>query len=117
VETQKGVLLEVQGRRSAFHSVVRFASLTAAQAEHARLKLEHEQLRADQDSILGLVNALDMPFWLRDDEGHLKWVNRAYAQAVEAENPEAAAREDRELLPTAARTAMDRHHLQEKVFQ
>lgn len=117
VETQKGVLLEVQGRRSAFHSVVRFASLTAAQAEHARLKLEHEQLRADQDSILGLVNALDMPFWLRDDEGHLKWVNRAYAQAVEAENPEAAAREDRELLPTAARTAIDRHHLQEKVFQ
>lgn len=117
VETQKGVLLEVQGRKSALHSMIRFVSLTAAQTEHARLKLEHEQIVADHQSILGLVNALDMPFWLRDEQGRLKWVNVAYARAVEAESAKSAARESREFLPTAARAALHHHHLNEPVFR
>ncbi|MCT8989169.1 PAS-domain containing protein [Chelativorans sp. SCAU2101] len=117
VETQKGILLEVQGRKSALHSVIRFVSLTAAQTEHARLKLEHERIVADYQGILGLINALDMPFWLRDERGQLKWVNAAYARAVEAESAEAATRESREFLPTAARAALQRHHLNEPVFR
>ncbi|WP_309086141.1 ATP-binding protein [Chelativorans sp.] len=117
VETRKGPLLEVQGRKSALHSVIRFVSLSAIQAEHARLKLDHQRLRVDHDSILGLLNALDMPFWLRDEAGRLKWVNAAYARAVEADDLGTAVREGRELLPTSARTALEQHHRDKPVFR
>ncbi|MFC6489109.1 ATP-binding protein [Nitratireductor sp. GCM10026969] len=115
-ETRAGILLEVQGRKSALHAVIRFSSLSAAQAEHARLKLAHERLKDDHANLLGLVNALDMPFWLRDEEGRLKWVNAAYARAVEAD-PEQAVREIRELLPTPVRTALQEHHRHDGVYR
>ena len=117
VETQRGMVLEVQGRKSALHVVVRFVALSAIRADHGRLKLKHQRLRADHDNVLALVDALDLPFWLRDEDGRLKWVNAAYARAVEAADGEAAVREERELLPTAARATVQQHHLREPVFR
>nr|WP_274423495.1 PAS domain-containing sensor histidine kinase [Chelativorans sp. YIM 93263] len=116
LETRDGVLLEVQGRKSALHSVVRFLALSAVQAEHARLKLDHERLRIESDSIRGLIDSLNMPFWLRDEAGRLKWVNKAYARAVDANEAVVAVRDGRELLPTDARSAMARRHLDEPVL-
>jgi len=117
VETREGLLFEVQGRKSALHSIVRFLSLSVVQAENARLKLDHQRLQADYESILGLINALDMPFWLRDEAGKLKWVNSAYARAVETEDPLAATAEGRELLPSSARAAMTQRHQEAAVFR
>lgn len=103
VETSSGALLEVQGRRSALHSVLRFSSFSALQDEHARLKLEIERLRADHENLLALADELKMPLWLRDEKGKLRWVNKAYAQAVEAATPQVAVSDGRELLPAATR--------------
>jgi len=105
-ETNAGTLLEIQGRRSALHSVLRFSSFSAFQSEHARLKLEIERLREDHENLLSLVNELETPLWLRDENGRLRWVNRAYARAVEATAPESAVDEGRELLPSAASEAL-----------
>ena len=63
---------------------MRFLSLSETQRIQARLKLENQRLAADYDNMLGLIDALDMPFWMRAADGRLKWVNRAYAAAVEA---------------------------------
>ena len=46
-----------------------------------------------------------MPFWLRGADGRLKWVNRAYAGAVEAATPQAALRDGKEFLGSQARDA------------
>jgi signal transduction histidine kinase len=116
VETQNGTLLETRGRRPGNQAIVRFTSLSEAQAEHARLKLEHQQLLADHETFMGLIEALPMPLWLRAPEGKLKWVNRAYAGAVEAPDPAAAIREGREMLGTQAREAMHLSHLAHPVF-
>ncbi|TJW23185.1 MAG: hypothetical protein E5X59_41095, partial [Mesorhizobium sp.] len=80
------------------HVVVRFVSLSETQRSEARLKIENQRLAADYDTMLGLLNALSMPAWLRTANGRLKWVNRAYAKAVEAENAEAAVRDAKEFL-------------------
>jgi hypothetical protein len=69
VETQNGTLLEVHGRRPGSQAIVRFTSLSEAQAEHARLKLEHQQLLADHETFMGLIESLPMPLWLRAAEG------------------------------------------------
>ncbi|WP_173935070.1 PAS domain-containing sensor histidine kinase [Chelativorans sp. Marseille-P2723] len=116
IETQKGGLLEVQGRRSGIYSVVRFVSLTASQAENARVKLEYQRLLADQENVRKLLDSLEMPFWLRDAGGRLKWVNTAYARAVEAEDAQSAIRDGRELLTSAARAVLQEHHLRDPIY-
>ncbi len=116
-EAHNGAPLEVQGRKSAAHVVVRFRSLSEAQRLQARLKLENQRLAVDQENMLGLIDALDMPFWLRHADGSLKWVNRAFARAVEADGPEAAIREGRELLGTQALETIGRQHLSKPVFR
>ena len=116
VETQSGGFLEVQGRRPTGHAVVRFLSLTRSQTEHARLQLAHQQLLGEHELLVGLVNALDMPFWLRSAEGNLRWVNNAYVNAVEAPDAGTAVSEAREFLGTQGREAIERHHLAHPVF-
>jgi signal transduction histidine kinase len=116
VETQGGGFLEVQGRRPTGHAVVRFLSLTRSQTEHARLQVAHQQLLGEHALLVGLVNSLGMPFWLRSPEGKLSWVNKAYVSAVDAPSAETAVNEGREFLGTQAREAIVRHHLAQPVF-
>ena len=117
VESHKSAPLEVQGRKTAAHVLVRFVSLSETQRLTARLKLENQRLASDHETILGLVDALKMPFWVRDADGRLKWVNRAFAEAVEAESATVAVRDDKEFLGSQAREAIVRHHAGQPVFE
>jgi len=110
IEGQNGAPLEVRGRKTPTHAIVRFLSLSDTQRAEARLKLENQRLTAEQDTLLGLLDAIDMPFWLRDGDGRLKMVNRAYAQAVEADGAETAVREGKEFLGSQAREAIAKQH-------
>jgi signal transduction histidine kinase len=116
VEAHNGAPLEVQGRKSAAHVIVRFLSLSENQRMLARLRLDNQRLVENHETMLGLVDALNMPFWIRAKDGRLRWVNRAYATAVEAADPDAAVREGKELLGTQAREAIDRQHQSNPVF-
>lgn len=116
-ETQHGSLLEVHGRVSGSTSVVRFVSLSDAQNAHARLKAEHASLLAEYDSVRGLIDALPMPFWLREGDGRLRWVNTAYAAAVEAAGPAEAVHDARELLGTPARETIAQHNVDHRVYE
>lgn len=115
VETMRGTVLEAQGRAVASHVAVRFVSLSQERRDHAALKLAHQRLAAGNDSLRGLLDALDMPVWLRDGEGGLAWVNHAYAAAVEAASPAIAVGEGREFLGTAARGQVAHGHLSSPV--
>lgn len=116
VESQIGAPLEVQGRKSAQHVMVRFVSLSEAQRGGARLKIDNQRLSADHDIMLGLIDALKMPFWLRAADGRLRWVNRAFAEAVEAPDGEAVLREGKEFLGGQAREAIAGQHKISPVF-
>ena len=117
VETLSGGVLEVQGRKSASHAIVRFHSLSDKQREYARLKSEHESLESEHEVLVRLINSLDMPFWLRDAAGRLQHVNPAYASAVDSASPGQSVAEGRELLGTQARENLARHHLVDPVFR
>ena len=116
IETQVGAPLEVQGRRSAAYAVLRFLSLSETQRAQARLKLENQRLQAEHEKMVGLIDALKMPFWIRSADGRLRWVNRAYAEAVEGSSVEAAIHDGREFLGTPAREAINHHHRSDPVF-
>ncbi|TGR17365.1 MULTISPECIES: PAS domain-containing sensor histidine kinase [unclassified Mesorhizobium] len=117
IESQAGAPLEVHGRKSAAHVLVRFVSLSETQRSQARLKIDNQRLAADHDTMIGLLEALKMPAWLRDEHGRLKWVNRAYADAVEAESAEAAVRDAKEFLGGQARDAIATQHKSHPVFE
>ncbi len=116
VETRRGELLEVQGRVSATHAIVRFLSVSEAQRSHADLKIAHRQQAAEYAILRGLIESLPMPFWQRSSTGEISWVNQAYADAVEAENAEMVAEEGREFLGTQARDTMSAKHAEEPIF-
>lgn len=116
VETHKGVPFEVQGRKNAQHAFLRFVSLSEAQRTQARLTLENQRLSADFDNVMGLLDAIDLPFWIRGGDGRQRWVNKAYARAVEATGSETVIAEGKELFGTGAREAMVHHHAKEPVY-
>ncbi|MCO5072394.1 MAG: ATP-binding protein [Rhizobiaceae bacterium] len=117
LESQNGAPVEVRGRKTPTHTIVRFISLSEAQRGEARLKLQNQQLTADYETVLGMLDALEMPFWVRAEDGRLKWVNRAYAEATEAGSVEDAVRDGRELLGTQARSTIAERHRSERVFE
>ena len=117
VEAQSGTLLEAQGRLSPGARVLRFSALSAAERGHARLKIEHQRLQAEHEVLLGLADALSMPIWIRDADGRLSWVNKAYAEAVEGATPHHAVQEARELLGTQSRELIARQHRAVPVFR
>jgi signal transduction histidine kinase len=117
IETMSGAPLEVQGRKTAHHVIVRFLSLSDAQRSSAHFKIENQRLSNDHEALLGLLDSLKMPAWLRGVDGRLKWVNRAYASAVEAEGPSLVLRDGKEFLGTQARDAINRQHATSPMFE
>jgi signal transduction histidine kinase len=103
VETQRGEVLEVQGRVSGGKAFARFVALNNLRAELAELKLEREQLVASIETFQALLDNMEQPVWRRDPQGKLTWVNHSYATSVDANTPDQAVREQRELLPTVTR--------------
>ena len=71
--------------------------VTAAAAVVEDLQGRLTALAADAAHARGLLDALSVPVWLRDDDLSLLAANRAYAAAVEAENPEAVVAQQIEL--------------------
>ncbi len=116
-ETQTGTPLDVQGRKGGAYSIVRFVSLSETQRSQARLTLENQRLAADHHTMMGLFDALKMPVWIRGTDGRLKWVNAAYAQAVEAEDADAVIRDGKEFLGGQAREAIGEEHRLRSVFE
>lgn len=117
IETRSGALLEVQGRYAATHSVARFVSLTEARRTLARLRYDSEQLQAEHDLLRRLIESLDTPFWRRDADGRLIWVNPAYANAVEAPTADRAVGEQREFLGGQARELIQASRLRGTCFR
>ena len=116
VETHRGQPLEVQGRRNASHAFLRFLSLSEAQRNQARLTLENQRISADFDNIMGLMDGLEMPFWMRGTDGRLRWVNRAFVRAVESDTPDTVIRESVEIFGVQARADIANRHLAAPVF-
>lgn len=117
VSTQNGSTLEVQGRQTPAFTLVRFIGLSGAQQLQAQLQLENQKLSGDYDDLLSMIEGLDMPAWIRGHDGKLKWVNNAYAHAVEATDPEAAILSSRELLGTQLREEIAVRHRSSALYR
>ena len=110
IETQGGAVLEAQGRVSGAHAFVRFVELTGTRSQLAKLELDHARVSAEFDALSVLFEQMDAPAWMRDNDGRLVMVNRAYAHAVEGTNVDSVRRHGTPLLDRAHRETAERHH-------
>ncbi|MDX2263934.1 MAG: PAS-domain containing protein [Hyphomicrobiales bacterium] len=98
VKTLQGAMIEAEGRAAGSWHYVKFRDLGGRRIEVANLMM---QLRAQSEELAlhkALLDALPLPVWLRGADGRLTWVNKAYAMAVEANDPADAVAQQAELL-------------------
>ncbi|GGE15591.1 alkaline phosphatase [Aureimonas endophytica] len=93
-----GAPVEASGRAIGTHAVVRFSALGGLREELALLREDFEAADATIATFQSLCDGLDIAIWLRDRDGRLVWVNRAYASAVDAADAQDALRRQAELL-------------------
>lgn len=110
VESQSGVMIEVQGRASGSYAFVRFNGLSGDRAALAGLEGQHTQLLQTTDTMRALLEALPFPVWLRGPSGELTWANDSYVAAIEAKSLDSAVRHNGFLLDRAARERIAKQH-------
>ncbi len=104
--TRSGTFVSATGRVAGGRPFVRFADLTGERLRHAELAERHRRLIGDVEATRALFEAMPMPVWLRSLDGSLAWVNRAYAEAVDARDCGQVRDQALELLDTAGRKAI-----------
>lgn len=98
----------VQGIRAAAHDgealadVLWMRDVTEGTTAMRRLMEQSILLTEERDRLRGLLDALPFPVWVRDGDLALRYCNRPYAEAVDAEAPEDAVERGAELTAGAA---------------
>ena len=109
--TRAGRPIEAEGRAIGGRAVLRLRDVSGIEQELLDLAARHDQLLSDVEIMRGLLDSLPAPVWVRNSDGHLVFVNSAYARAVEAENPADAVARRLELLDHPARADVARARL------
>ncbi len=104
--TRSGTHIEAVGRVAGGRPFVRFTDLTVERQTHAELADRHRRLIGDVEAMRALFEVIPMPMWLRGLDGRLGWVNRAYAEAVDATDGIKAIETGLELLDSNGRKAI-----------
>lgn len=116
VETVQGQHIEVQGRVSGHHAFVRFVPLQDIRSEKAGLVTERNRLLQALETFQNLLDIIEMPVWMRGNDGKLVWVNEAFAHATEAKNRQDAVDNGLELLGIQAREKIKSESTPERPF-
>lgn len=116
VETNRGDILEVQGRVSGGCAFARFVALGDMREKQGRLQSERDRLIGALETFQNLLDVIEMPVWMRDTDGKLVWVNEAFAQATEAKNRQDAIDNSLELLSIQSRETIKANSTPERPF-
>jgi signal transduction histidine kinase len=116
VATRRGSHVAIDGRALGGRAVMRIRDVTGDKLALAELETRHATIQQELDQLRGLLDTVPQPAWLRDGEGALVWVNRVFAQAVEADTPEAAIARKLELLDQPVRQEARAKQAQGEVF-
>ncbi|MDQ0468133.1 sensor histidine kinase [Labrys wisconsinensis] len=98
-----GAFIEAEGRAIGGRAVLRLRDVTGDRLELARLAETHRRTVEEAGVIRALIDDAPLPMWLREREGRLTWVNKAYARAVDAADEAEALGRGVELLDRPAR--------------
>ncbi len=107
LKTRAGGHLEGHGRAAGTRAVLRLKDVAGYKRELGRVIDQHLTLARDIRAGRALLDALPMPVWLKDSDGRLSWVNRAYVSAVEAQSADEVIARQFELIESRQRGALE----------
>ncbi|NWG70331.1 MAG: PAS-domain containing protein [Parvularculaceae bacterium] len=105
VVTSEGRPIEADGRVAGSQVALWLTDPAVRMAEDAGLIGKVRERTTDLHGALALLDRVPMPAWRRNADLSLAWVNRAYADAVEAASPAAALKDQLELDSGARKIA------------
>ena len=117
LRTAAGGHLEADGRAAGSRAILRMRDVAGYKRDLGLILDHQKKIARDVRSSRALLNALPSPAWLRDGNGRLTWVNKAYAAAVEAESEAEAVASQIELLESRQRRAIERTTKTAKVYE
>ncbi len=92
VRTTNNELLEADGRTAGGMATLRFRPLSGERYQITELNYDARKLGMQVQRLSAVLDSAPLPIWLRNKEGQLSWVNRAYVKAVEMPDSDAVLR-------------------------
>jgi signal transduction histidine kinase len=92
VRTLNNELLEADGRAAGGMATLRFRPLSGERRQITELNYDARKLGMQVERLSAVLDSAPLPIWLRDGDGRLSWVNRAYVKAVELPDSDAVLR-------------------------
>ncbi|XCP54510.1 ATP-binding protein [Methylocystis echinoides] len=99
-----GRYYDAEGRAVGGSAVLRIREVSGDRLELISLRERHAETQRMLAGLQALLDAAPTPVWLRDQNGRLSFVNKAYVAAVEAKDKEDAISRGVELLDREARS-------------
>jgi signal transduction histidine kinase len=99
-----GRYYDAEGRAVGGSAVLRIREVSGDRLELISLRERHAETQRMLAGLQALLDAAPAPVWLRDQNGRLSFVNKAYVAAVEAKDKEDAISRGVELLDREARS-------------
>jgi signal transduction histidine kinase len=97
VRTKTNELLEADGRAAGGMATLRFRPLSGERFQFTELSYDAHKLGMQVQRLSAVLDSAPLPIWLRDREGKLSWVNKAYVKAVEMPDSDAVLRSSTEV--------------------
>jgi signal transduction histidine kinase len=89
VRTRANELLEADGRTAGGMATLRFRPLSGERYQFTELNYDARKLGMQVQRLSAVLDSAPLPIWLRNKDGQLNWVNRAYVRAVEMPDSDA----------------------------
>lgn len=106
--TLAGKHIEIDGRSAGPCLTLKVRDITGQRLDMARVGERHRLLDAQIGALKSLLDKFPEPVWLRGPDRNLTWVNRAYAEATEADAVTRAVQEQIDILAPEDRKAAEK---------
>jgi signal transduction histidine kinase len=83
IRSLAGELLEADGRTAGGLATLKLRPLAGDRQQNFEMAFDRRKLSRQVERLSAILDSAPLPVWLRDPEGELAWVNRAYLRAVE----------------------------------
>jgi len=90
IKSAEGELLDADGRTAGGMATLSFRPLTGERRHYTELAYDTRKLGKQVERLSAILDRAPFPVWLFSDAGELKWANRAYLEATECADVEAA---------------------------
>ncbi len=96
--------VEIEGRPIGGQAVLRVRIVSGLAERYVGLHEEHARLKRESTQLSTLIDSLDAPVWLRDEDGRITWGNAAFTRAVGQTELNVALREGVDFLDASDRS-------------